>query len=429
MSENQKKKIAVLGAGMSALSAVHELTNYEGWKDDYEVTIYVRGWRVGGKTATGRGPNMRIEEHGIHIMQGWYNNSFRLIKDVYAERAKNHLDPNCPIQTWEEAFIEDDGTLLMEYSKSEGRWINWPLVMPGNDAEPGDGPPLTVWQLFDKALAMAMEFILGSPYQTGEAAWEKWILDIFFPPQSEYIAAMNPNASLPPPPSSGGTTTKVATAKTLERSLVPPNTQTVAAGGAPSAKHHWWNALIETVDEKYKHIEGRVEVKMMAHVHDLVKEMAKHEQGTPLVSNTGVSHHETIIAGLEHFIEWLFSGVGDLLMKDDRFRRIVTLLEFMVVNMKGILKDVYDPATHELDFERVMKYDYREWITMHGASEMVLACPVVRFMYTGVFANEYGDDFDGGRIAAGTALRLTMLAFGYKRAFVFTIRTLEKSSA
>ncbi|MDP4233248.1 MAG: NAD(P)-binding protein [Bacteroidota bacterium] len=415
MSDKQKKKIAVLGAGMSALSAVHEMTNYDGWQDDYEITVYVRGWRVGGKTATGRGVNMRIEEHGIHIMQGWYNNAFRLIQDVYAEREAKKLDPDCPIQTWKDAFIEDNGTLLMEYSPTEGRWINWPMVFPGNDAVPGDGPPLTVWQLFDKALALALEAILGSPYQTGEEAWEKWILDLFFPPQSENIPALNADSPLPKVSRGGNTTTVVA-------STVLSGSNTVAAGGVPSTRPHWWSGFVEKIEADYKHVEARVEVKMLSHVHDLVKEMAQHETGTPIVSATGVPHHETIIEGLDHFIEWLLHGVKERLMEDNKIRRIVTMLEFMVVNMKGILKDVYDPVTHELDFERIMKYDYREWIAMHGASQRVLAFPITRFMYTGIFQNEYGDDLTGGRVAAGTALRLTTLAFGYKGAFVFKFR-------
>jgi len=64
---NSKKKIVILGGGMASLSAAHELTDYEGWQNNYEITLYQIGWRLGGKTSTGRSQCDRVEEHGIHI--------------------------------------------------------------------------------------------------------------------------------------------------------------------------------------------------------------------------------------------------------------------------------------------------------------------------------------------------------------------------
>ena len=70
---------------MASLTAAYELTQHEGWQERYEVTVYQLGWRLGGKTSTGRGPCDRIEEVGIHILQGWYDNAFRLLRSAYAE--------------------------------------------------------------------------------------------------------------------------------------------------------------------------------------------------------------------------------------------------------------------------------------------------------------------------------------------------------
>ena len=44
-----KKKIAILGGGAAALSAAFGLTEKPGWKDQYEITVYQLGWRLGGK--------------------------------------------------------------------------------------------------------------------------------------------------------------------------------------------------------------------------------------------------------------------------------------------------------------------------------------------------------------------------------------------
>ena len=51
----------------------------------YQVTVYQEGWRLGGKGASGRGENGRIEEHGLHIWLGFYDNAFRMMRACHAE--------------------------------------------------------------------------------------------------------------------------------------------------------------------------------------------------------------------------------------------------------------------------------------------------------------------------------------------------------
>jgi glycine/D-amino acid oxidase-like deaminating enzyme len=48
MADTNKKKIAILGGGMASLTAAHELTDYEGWQDNYEITVYQQ---AGGSAA------------------------------------------------------------------------------------------------------------------------------------------------------------------------------------------------------------------------------------------------------------------------------------------------------------------------------------------------------------------------------------------
>jgi uncharacterized protein with NAD-binding domain and iron-sulfur cluster len=45
----------------------------------YDVTIYQRGWRLGGKDASGRNREygQRIEEHGLHMWMGSTSSSGR----------------------------------------------------------------------------------------------------------------------------------------------------------------------------------------------------------------------------------------------------------------------------------------------------------------------------------------------------------------
>ncbi len=79
--KESKKKIVVLGGGLSSLSTVFHLTSDPNWKEKYEITVYQMGWRLGGKCASGRNANasQRIEEHGIHVLQffGWHLHFYR----------------------------------------------------------------------------------------------------------------------------------------------------------------------------------------------------------------------------------------------------------------------------------------------------------------------------------------------------------------
>ena len=77
-------KVAVVGGGCAALTAAFELTRPV-HRGRYEVTVYQQGWRLGGKGASGRGPSGRIEEHGLHLWMGWYENAFRLMRQCYEE--------------------------------------------------------------------------------------------------------------------------------------------------------------------------------------------------------------------------------------------------------------------------------------------------------------------------------------------------------
>ena len=89
----RRRRVAVLGGGMAGLSAAWRLSE-PGWRDRFEsITVYQRGWRLGGKGASSRGPNDRIEEHGLHIWLGSYENAFALLRECYAELDREHTDP------------------------------------------------------------------------------------------------------------------------------------------------------------------------------------------------------------------------------------------------------------------------------------------------------------------------------------------------
>ncbi len=146
------RKVAILGGGIAGLTTAFELTNAPNWKDNYDITIYQLGWRVGGKGASGRNSRVsgRIQEHGLHIWMGFYENAFHMMRYVYDECRQENLMPHSPLQTVRDAFLPLNYTPVME--KVEEEWRVWNVSWPANNAFPGEdslfvnreGPP-TPW--------------------------------------------------------------------------------------------------------------------------------------------------------------------------------------------------------------------------------------------------------------------------------------------
>lgn len=156
----KKEKIAILGGGMAGLSAAWRLSE-PGWRDRFQsITVYQRGWRLGGKGASSRGENGRIEEHGLHVWIGSYENAFTLIRECYAELDRATTDPSVPVQTWDQAFIPANDVGATD--RWNGHWQLWLGRFTGNDDLPGepDGPDseMTAVRFVQRALQLILDF-------------------------------------------------------------------------------------------------------------------------------------------------------------------------------------------------------------------------------------------------------------------------------
>ncbi|MCG8316371.1 MAG: NAD(P)-binding protein [Pseudomonadales bacterium] len=130
-----REKIAILGGGVSAMTAAFALTSEPNWQSKYDITLYQMGWRVGGKGASGRNAkdHQRIEEHGLHIWFGFYENAFKVMRDAYGELNR---PKSAPLATWDEAFKPHNFVVVEEYIKNE--WKTWPFEFPMKAGFPGD---------------------------------------------------------------------------------------------------------------------------------------------------------------------------------------------------------------------------------------------------------------------------------------------------
>lgn len=141
MKQEHPIKVAIIGGGCAAVTTAFELSRPE-HRGKYEITIYQQGWRLGGKGASGRGPGNRIEEHGLHLWMGFYENAFRVMRECYGELGR---DPNkCRIADWQDAFVPDHFCGTMDRSPA-GEWKPWVVHFPAMPGLPGDPETSQTW--------------------------------------------------------------------------------------------------------------------------------------------------------------------------------------------------------------------------------------------------------------------------------------------
>src|SRR5262245_46243107 len=132
-------RVAILGGGMAGLAAAWRLSAPE-HRDRFDtITVYQRGGRLGGKGASHRGVHGRIEEHGLHVWLGYYDNAFRLMRQVYDELDRPTTDPMCPIRTWQDAFVPAEHVGVADRGPQGAE--PWLASFGRNRFEPGDPSP------------------------------------------------------------------------------------------------------------------------------------------------------------------------------------------------------------------------------------------------------------------------------------------------
>ncbi|NME71149.1 NAD(P)-binding protein [Flammeovirga aprica] len=366
-----KKKIAIFGGGISGLTTAWELSSIKNWQDQYEIHLYQSGWRCGGKATTGLGEEGRVEERGIHMFQGWYDNAFRMVQEVYEYIAEHNLNPDGAFQTWRDGFNPNPVTSMVEQDKN-GNWIDWPFVFPDNDRIPGSGEPMSSSVLIKEFIALGLEVLIGSPYQENASGkvgfWNDLLAHLFF---DQPIAEE-----------------KVKKYSALEKlALRFAKKLSIREGKYNHTKR--FKTLEEKIDE-LERLDDRV---------DLAEDLIKYSDRIVKLLNT-----------------WFFK----LLFKGNHLRRISEIVQLSLVCIEGVFKDVYDVKTGKYEWENINHYDFSDWLKMNGASEQVINSAIVRFLYKGTFANKYNGE--KGTVAADIAVRMMLMIPSYKGSFVWNLR-------
>lgn len=170
-------KVAIVGGGCAGLAAAFELSRPV-HQDRFQVTVYQQGWRLGGKGASGRGFAGRIEEHGLHIWLGSYENSFRMLRDVYGELAAHPL--GSAHGDWRDAFSPEPDIGIFAPTQSDEAGL-WSSCFPPRPGFPGDPDAPDSANLISVYLAGALSMLRtllmntnAAPIEDVEARIDDW---------------------------------------------------------------------------------------------------------------------------------------------------------------------------------------------------------------------------------------------------------------
>jgi uncharacterized protein with NAD-binding domain and iron-sulfur cluster len=314
------------------------------------------GWRLGGKGASGRGMADRVEEHGLHLWMGFYENAFRLIRECYAER--NLIFPNCRFATWSDAFKPAPDVGVAE--RTPNGWSFWMAHFPPGQGQPGDST--------NDDLFTVTSYLRQSVMLIGELL------------RSAGVKEAAPRTGEPGPAARGASSTRdpEVLASAISAALRYGQLATTAAILEAS------ELLRQAVDLFFPH--------MLSGVASSIDQLI-----------------ECVAVVTRQQLSILVDGDGEV-------RRVWQVIDLILAVVRGSIR--FGLAIDPRGFDAINEYDWREWLRINGASQQSLDSGFMRGIYDLAFAFEDGDVMRP-RLAAGVALRGAMRMFFTYRGSLF----------
>lgn len=352
-------KVAVIGGGCASIATAFELSRPE-HEGRYEVTVYQLGWRLGGKGASGRGEAGRIEEHGLHLWMGHYDNAFHLMRECYRELGR---DPEtCPIVDWTDAFQPDPHTGLAD-QLPDGTWQLLTADFPGFAGMPGDTQPEDSPRTVQAYLVRAVKLLSTLVRSTREIV-------------------------------------------------------TIRKGQAQDPESAAETAETITVERATEEAARLVKYGQLATLTAVLQALSVLEQ---LLSTTpGYARDGVVPRLIDSISDGARKVLTPLLDGDPESRFLWEVIDVILATIRGSIR--FDLANHPRGFEAIDEYDSREWLMMNGASERSVNCTFIRGLYDLAFAYEDGDP-NRPRNAAGQGLRgIFRMFLNYRGALFWKMR-------
>lgn len=352
---SEKTRIAVLGGGVSSLTAIYQLTLTPGWEDRYDISVYQLGWRLGGKCASSRRETAdgRLEnlEHGLHVLGGFYHNTFQILRELYADWQT--LAPANAIP-FEDAFLDLAEFDLMRRTK-KGQWRKVRVKFPVTDGEPGINlPKLSVGEMFRRLIEWLRNIVLST------ASFLDWglIYDKF---------------------------------NSLRRNKKDDDS------GESFGLSSGAGAMVEVMDELLTSFTKIMPPNNDAELEDmLVRGASQLVEATEsvierLIEEEGDEGDEDLDFDVMHM-----AGAGDRSEAPNWFR----MFQIGMIFVRGAIAD----RLMHRGFDSINHYEAMQWVRRHGASDGVVNSPYIQAGYHYGFAFVDGKE-SAPNAAAGAALR------------------------
>jgi len=366
-------RVHIVGGGCAGLSAAWQLSKLEG----YEIHVYERSWRLGGKGASGRGPDGRIQEHGLHVWLGFYENAFRMMRECYAEVEKNGWGPKAGARDrLAHACFDDAFSPEPQIGVGIGKsniWLGYlppARGLPGDDLDVGSNP-FTLVSYMSRCLLLAkalMQSVIAKPDYGAPQ-----------PTRPDGRSALDEDLDNTASDESG-----------RSPGLIVERMARMLRGGVLVGAAGLLQAVV--IFENWMH-----SVKLNAQTVDTVLQFA-----------------DAIAAQTRKLL-------GSVASTDDDVRRKTEIIDLVITIVVGLYRDkvLFD----DRGLDAINDIDYRDWLRKHGATRESLQSPFLTGIYDLVFAYRDGDV---GRpaLAAGVALRGALrMFFTYRGAMFWRMRS------
>jgi uncharacterized protein with NAD-binding domain and iron-sulfur cluster len=359
-------RIVILGGGVGAVTAAVNLSQ-PGWQEHFgSITMYQQGWRLGGKGASGRGRDRRIEEHGLHVWFGCYHNAFRMLGGCHAEldERERHGEARWPLAF---ASMQDSLLARTEISLTDHDGCDWKLW----EADFFDNDESVPWQPADRrAEPTVLSYLRRSLYL---AATLVWSLVASEPDLDQALEIVRPGAA-------------------------PPRRTGLVTPGSPAAGTSGHSDEMPFV------------LRLTADALDALPQDAADRPGI-------LSAIDLVLRTIDTVYDVLMRRFGEVAQVSDAVRRAGYVADLLLAIARGMIED---DLVGTDSFAPIDHLDFREWLLAHGATPESVDCVLVRtIVYDLPFAYEGGDPRRPAA-AAGTSLRSLMgIFFSYRGAIMW----------
>lgn len=336
----------------------------------YAIDVYEADHKLGGKGASERDADGRIIDHGLHVWLGFYENAFRLMREVYAEAAALGLGPAAPklqdrlvFATFDEAFRAEPH-IGVASARRDGSTEVWSGFLPPMKGEPGTpldegSNPFTWWGYAARALALVRALMLSTV--------------------------------------------------------------------APAAGETQRSSLDEAVELDFEFDPSRSPAVLLERLTQLLRAgalttVAGLLQGVTLLENwlRDGNPAPQLAPRIFRFIEALATQtrrqLRDLAGLDEVLRRKTEIIDLVMTILVGLWRDRVYFSPRGLD--AIDGIDYREWLRKHGATRGAIESPLITGIYDLVFGYRDGRH-DRPALSAGQAIRGALRMFFTYRGSMF----------